>query len=108
VALLFRNLYIRIGKDWQRPKQKHGLRKSMIAVIVAVTGAVNVMTKGMTMTDLTQKYLDKELVDSIPEKLPPSYDEWLDTQQPTMPEMDEMAKAFKKICSYLDTTFEPF
>ena len=44
------------------------------------------------MTDLKQKYLDKELVDSIPEKLPPDYDEWLDTQVPTMPELEKMAK----------------
>jgi len=45
------------------------------------------------MNDLTQKYLDKELVDSIPEKLPKDYDEWLDTQVPTMPELEAMAKA---------------
>ena len=44
------------------------------------------------MTDLTQKYLDKELVDSIPEKLPPCYDEWLNTQVPTVPEIEQMAK----------------
>jgi hypothetical protein len=31
------------------------------------------------MTDLTEKYLNKELVNSIPEKLPPDYDEWLNT-----------------------------
>jgi hypothetical protein len=65
-------------------------------VIVAVTDAVSVMTKGMIMTDLTQKYLDKELADSIPEKLPPDYDEWLDTQKHSVPEMDEMASAIDR------------
>lgn len=60
------------------------------------------------MKTFADQYKDKELVDSIPEKLPPDYDEWLDTQVPTMPELDEMAKAFEKICSYLDTTFKPF
>lgn len=51
------------------------------------------------MADLTQKYLDKELVDSIPEKLPPDYDEWLDTQQPTMPELEEMSRVMEKFFS---------
>jgi len=45
------------------------------------------------MANLTQKYLDKELVDSIPEKLPPDYDQWLITQEPTMPELEPMAKS---------------
>ena len=51
------------------------------------------------MADLTQKYLDKELADPRPEKLPPDYDEWLDTQKPTMPELEEMAKVMEKFFS---------
>lgn len=43
------------------------------------------------MTDLTQKYLDKELVNPIPEKLPPDYDEWLDAQQPDEQQLEYMA-----------------
>lgn len=52
------------------------------------------------MADLTQKYLDKELVNSIPEVLPPDYDEWLDKMQPTPDQQDEMAlmiEAFNQI-----------
>ena len=57
------------------------------------------------MADLTQKYLDKELVDSIPEKLPPDYDEWLDTQKPTMPELEAMAKAMLKFDEAMNKVF---
>lgn len=34
------------------------------------------------MSDFTQKYLDKEAVNIIPEVLPPDYDEWIDTLVP--------------------------
>ncbi len=44
------------------------------------------------MADLTEKYLDKELVDSMPEKLPPDYDEWLDAQQPDEQQKEYMDK----------------
>ena len=60
------------------------------------------------MADLTQKYLVKELVDSIPEKLPPDYDEWLDTQEPTMPELEDMAKAMLKFDEAMNKVFKPF
>jgi hypothetical protein len=50
------------------------------------------------MNDLTQKYLDKELVDSIPEKLPPDYEENLlcpsnnEEHNPTAEQLEQMAK----------------
>lgn len=44
------------------------------------------------MANLTQKYLNKELVDSIPEKLPDDYNQWLDTQKPTIEQMEQYAK----------------
>ena len=74
-------------------------------MIVAVTGAVNVTIRNTTMTDLTQKYLDKELLDSIPEKLPPCYDEWLNTQVPTMPELEQMGKVMDE---FFNKIFKPF
>lgn len=49
------------------------------------------------MADLTQKYLDKEPVDSIPEKLPPDYDEWLDSQQPDEQQLEYMAASYEPV-----------
>jgi hypothetical protein len=72
---------------------------------VAERGALIVTIRNTTMTDLTQKYLDKELVASIPEKLPPDYDEWLDTQQTTMPEMEAMGKVMDE---FFNKIFKPF
>lgn len=67
------------------------------------------------MANLTEQYLNKELVDSIPEKLPPdyeaalenavlvltqeiddsSYDEWLDAQQPDEQQLEYMAASYE-------------
>jgi hypothetical protein len=45
------------------------------------------------MGDLMQKYLDKILVDpTLPEVLPPDYNEWLDKMTPTTEEREEMAR----------------
>lgn len=46
------------------------------------------------MADLTEKYLDKELVNSIPEVLPPDYDKWLDKMEPTITDFEGMAKIY--------------
>ena len=57
------------------------------------------------MTNLTQKYLDKELADSIPEKLPEDYDEWLIKQEPSVEQLDIMAKAFEGMQEAVDKFF---
>lgn len=44
------------------------------------------------MSDFTQKYLDKEAVNATPEVLPPDYAEWLDTQKPTIEQLEEMVR----------------
>ena len=57
------------------------------------------------MDDLTQKYLDKQLVNEMPEVLPPDYQEWLDTQEPAMPELEAMAKAMLKFDDAMNKVF---